>query len=75
MKSYSKRRKMWNRIIAGSIFTLIGFWLMFQTSYLGSSPGVIEVPILTLHIFFIGLMIGSIGLYILALPLLRIGYF
>ncbi len=72
-KPYSKRRKMVNRIIAGPIFILIGLWSMFMTSYPGQYSGIIDIPILTSPIWLLGLILGSAGLYILVLPLIKRG--
>lgn len=74
-KPYSKRRKMWNRIISGPTFILIGGWSMLQTSFAGAHPGELIIPWQTSPIWLFGLLIGSAGLYILALPLIRRGWF
>jgi len=74
-KPYSKRRKMWNRIIAGPILILVGGWLVFMTSFPGQYPGIIDIPILTSPIWLIGLGLGTAGLHMLALPLFKRGIF
>jgi len=61
MKKYNERGKMIHRIIFGFIFLLVGFSLVFDNIFIESNPG----EYWTLPLFVIGIVIASIGLFIL----------
>jgi len=70
-KSYTKRRKMLHRIIVSPILILAGFWLFYKFSFPGYLPGELIIPWQTSPIWLFGFLILVLGLYILALPLIR----
>lgn len=70
-KTYTPRRKMWNRIITAPPLILVGFWLFYRFSFPGYLPGELIIPWQTSPIWLFGFLILALGLYILALPLIR----
>lgn len=70
-KTYTPRRKMWNRIITAPPLILVGFWLFFKFSFPGYLPGELIIPWKTSPLWLFGFLTSCLGLYILALPLIR----
>ena len=70
-KQDSKRYKMIKRIIVGPPLTIVGFAIMIYVAGTTGAPGEIQISILGLIPFLIGLGLGSLGLYILTLPIIR----
>jgi len=70
-KHYTPRRKMWNRIITAPPLILVGFWLFYKFCFPGLLPGGLIIPWKTSLVWLFGFLILVLGLYILALPLIR----
>lgn len=71
MSYVSDKRKMINRILVGTPLTIIGFMLMWYVAGNSLVPGVIEISYIGLIPFLVGLLLGTVGLYILTLPITR----